>query len=401
MQFNALIKKTGKIFFIMIFTSILISALFSAWDYLGAKKRLEKDFSESIAPIPERLGNTLQKPLWFLDESLTQNLVELEMKNNKIAGIVIREADGKTIFFAKIRDKDGNILDLKEKISGNNIKITEEIHYEEKTIGYADIYFTKQYIEQELKNMVFFMFIKVIIMSIILVSLLMLIIKYFLVKPINEIVEGLDIVGKEIEYASHRVSSTGQHLTEGTGRQASSVEETSASLEEIASMIRQNAQNVNHSNNLMIETSRVVTQAADSMTELTASMEEISEKSDKTRKIIKTIEEIAFQTNLLALNAAVEAARAGEAGSGFAVVADEVRNLAIRSGQEAKNTAALIEASIRGIHKGTELVHKTNDAFSNVAQGAKKVGELLGEVTAASQEQSQGINQVSRAIVRY
>jgi methyl-accepting chemotaxis protein len=134
------------------------------------------------------------------------------------------------------------------------------------------------------------------------------------------------------------------------------------------------------------------------MTHLTESMSEISKTGEETRKVIKTIEEIAFQTNLLALNAAVEAARAGEVGAGFAVVAEEVRNLAIRSSDAARNTADLIEASIRGIQSGSEVVFKTNDAFKSVAEGAGKVGSLLTEVTAASQDQAQGIQQISQAM---
>ncbi len=127
-------------------------------------------------------------------------------------------------------------------------------------------------------------------------------------------------------------------------------------------------------------------------------MREISAASEETAKIIKTIDEIAFQTNLLALNAAVEAARAGEAGAGFAVVADEVRNLAIRSAEAAKNTANLIEGTVKKIKHGSGIVTKTNDAFSTVAQGAKKVGELVEEISAASNEQAQGVEQINRAI---
>ena len=116
------------------------------------------------------------------------------------------------------------------------------------------------------------------------------------------------------------------------------------------------------------------------------------------RRSIKTIDEIAFQTNLLALNAAVEAARAGEAGAGFAVVADEVRNLAMRAADAAKNTAELIEGTVKKIASGSELVSVTNASFAQVAQSASKVGGLVGEIAAASSEQSKGIDQVNIAI---
>jgi methyl-accepting chemotaxis protein len=131
---------------------------------------------------------------------------------------------------------------------------------------------------------------------------------------------------------------------------------------------------------------------------LVTSMAEISKMGEETGKIIKTIDEIAFQTNLLALNAAVEAARAGEAGAGFAVVADEVRNLAQRAAGAAKNTSELIEGTIRKIKDGTVLVEKTNVDFSVVASAVTKVTELVGEISAATSEQSRGIDEVSTAI---
>jgi methyl-accepting chemotaxis protein len=188
-------------------------------------------------------------------------------------------------------------------------------------------------------------------------------------------------------------------LAEGSSEQAASIEETSSSLEEMSAMTQQNADNANQANSLMSEANQVVDQANASMGGLTTSMEEISKASEETSKIIKTIDEIAFQTNLLALNAAVEATRAGEAGAGFAVVADEVHNLAVRAADAAKDTADLLEGTVRKVSDGSVLVTQTNEAFARVADSAGKVGELINEIATASSEQAQGIDQAITAVM--
>ncbi|MBI9087318.1 MAG: hypothetical protein JEZ11_27235 [Desulfobacterales bacterium] len=216
--------------------------------------------------------------------------------------------------------------------------------------------------------------------------------------PIKKVIEKL-VQGTELTLSvSDQITSTSQSLARGASEQAASVEETSSALEEMSAATKQNADRAGSANGLMKETNGIVDLAVHSMTELTTSMAGLSKASEETFKIVKTIDEIAFQTNLLALNAAVEAARAGEAGAGFAVVADEVRNLAMRSAEAARNTTVLIEDTVKRIKDGTELVSRTNNAFDRVAENASKAGKLVAEITEASIEQSQGIEQVNLAV---
>ncbi|MEW6258874.1 MAG: Cache 3/Cache 2 fusion domain-containing protein [Thermodesulfobacteriota bacterium] len=217
-------------------------------------------------------------------------------------------------------------------------------------------------------------------------------------RSLKRITVGLGDAADEVSAAAEQVSSASQTLAQGSSEQAASLEETSASLEEMSAMTHQNANNAQEANALMEKTRSVVQEANKAMRSLIESMQEISHASEETSKIIKTIDEIAFQTNLLALNAAVEAARAGEAGAGFAVVADEVRNLAMRAAQAAKSTAELIEGTVKKVKIGSEIVAKTNVAFSEVAGSTTKVSELIGEIAEASREQAQGIGQVNSSV---
>jgi methyl-accepting chemotaxis protein/methyl-accepting chemotaxis protein-1 (serine sensor receptor) len=171
-------------------------------------------------------------------------------------------------------------------------------------------------------------------------------------------------------------------------------------MEEMASMTRNNAENAQRAAALMQDMARSVSESNGSLQQMVQSMTAIKESSDKVARIIRTIDEIAFQTNILALNAAVEAARAGEAGMGFAVVADEVRNLAQRSAQAAKDTAALIEASIASSAEGAAKVSQVAAAISAMTAAVDQVKGLVDEVNVASAQQSQGIDQVTQAIAQ-
>lgn len=217
-------------------------------------------------------------------------------------------------------------------------------------------------------------------------------------KGINRIAFKLREEAENVVGAAAHVSAASQSLAEGASEQASSIEETSSSLEEMSSITKQNAENAQQANGLMKKTMEVVGRASESMTNLNESMKDISKAAEQTSKIIKTIDEIAFQTNLLALNAAVEAARAGEAGAGFAVVADEVRNLAIRAAEAARNTAGLIEETVRKVAHGLDFTNSTTEAFTQVGDGANRVAQLVDEIAIASKEQAQGIEQVNTAV---
>lgn len=234
--------------------------------------------------------------------------------------------------------------------------------------------------------------------------LVIIVILYFaiaglVIRPVKGAIGNLTQNAQQVLASADHVASASQALAEGAAEQAAGIEETSASLEEMSSMTKQNVENAGAADSFLKEANHAVERANKDMAGLIHSMTEISQASEETSKIVKTIDEIAFQTNLLALNAAVEAARAGEAGAGFAVVANEVRNLAMRAAEAAKNTATLIEGTVQKVKEGSALVGRTNTDFAEVAGYTAKACTLAGEIAAASREQSQGISQISQAVL--
>ncbi|MFA6241266.1 MAG: methyl-accepting chemotaxis protein [Candidatus Hydrogenedentales bacterium] len=219
-------------------------------------------------------------------------------------------------------------------------------------------------------------------------------------KPINRIIDSLTSGADQVSSAAGQVAESSQQMAQGASEQASSLEETSASLEEMASMTKQNAESSHQARTMSQESRSGAERGSEAMSRMNSAIQQIKASSDATAKILKTIDEIAFQTNLLALNAAVEAARAGEAGKGFAVVAEEVRNLAQRCAEAARNTATLVEESQKNAENGVSVSGEVATILNTIVGHAQKVEQLINEVSAASNEQSQGIDQINTAVAQ-
>ena len=206
-------------------------------------------------------------------------------------------------------------------------------------------------------------------------------------------------VGSEqVASASGQIASSSQSLAQGASEQASSLQEVSSSIQEMASMTKQNTSNAEEARGMADGAKSGAETGVNSMRRMSEAIDKIKASSDETAKIVKTIDEIAFQTNLLALNAAVEAARAGDAGKGFAVVAEEVRNLAMRSAEAAKNTANLIEGSVKNAEEGVAVNQEVMKNLQDINAQVNKVSEVMSEIAAASNEQTQGIEQINQAV---
>jgi methyl-accepting chemotaxis protein len=201
-----------------------------------------------------------------------------------------------------------------------------------------------------------------------------------------------------IATATHQIAAGNQDLSQRTEEQAASLEETAASMDQLTSTVSQNAENAKQANQFAAQAAEVAEQGGAVMSHVVKTMEDINASSDRIADIVGIIEGIAFQTNILALNAAVEAARAGEQGRGFAVVASEVRSLAQRSSSAAKEIKELIHASEQRVQAGAGYVREAGEKMSEITFEIRRVTDIMGEITAASQEQSKGIGQVNQAV---
>jgi methyl-accepting chemotaxis protein len=220
------------------------------------------------------------------------------------------------------------------------------------------------------------------------------------IDSMNEILSQVSIAVDQVDTGSRQVSDASQSLSQSSTESASSIEEISATMQEINSQTRQNAENATQANKLSGDARNSAEEGNDKMHDMKKAMAEINDASASVAKIIKAIDEIAFQTNLLALNAAVEAARAGKHGKGFTVVAEEVRNLAQRSAKAAKETAEMIEGSIKKAEKGAKIAEDTAKSLEIIVAGSAKVTDLIGEIAAAAREQEKAVTQVNQGLTQ-
>ena len=217
-----------------------------------------------------------------------------------------------------------------------------------------------------------------------------------LITIVGNVRQGTD----SIATASSQIAAGNQDLSSRTEQQASSLEETAASMEELTSTVKQNGDNARRANELALSASQVAVRGGSVVAQVVDTMDAINASSHKIVDIIGVIDSIAFQTNILALNAAVEAARAGDQGRGFAVVASEVRTLAQRSAAAAKEIKGLIDDSVSKVEQGSMQVSEAGKTMQEIVSGVRRVTDIMGEITAASQEQTLGIEQINQAVAQ-
>lgn len=301
----------------------------------------------------------------------------------------------KSIYFAKIGKKAQGYQSYKKSIPSINeyrTILSELLKYNQKT--------AEEIFAQNIKDAAMaktFLIVSTIAAFLLLLSLGLMIIN-MITRPIKHAIEGLNLGTEEVSSASTQVAAASQQLAEGTSEQAASIQETSSTLEETSSMVHQNRENTQQAAVLAKQAKQFAEKSHVEMAKMSTSMQDLKNSSNEIAKIIKVIDEIAFQTNILSLNAAVEAARAGDAGKGFAVVAEEVRNLAQRSAQAAKDTAVIIESNINLSDTSVDIAKVVRESVESIGVQATKVSDLLDEISVATDEQAQGVEQINKAV---
>jgi hypothetical protein len=394
------IKGRGLLLNVTLTTVVSVTAilfLFGAYQYIQRMDRLENRLELRAERVMDRLSANLRRSLFSYDGESTHRAIRAEMQAEEVSGVfVILEGE---ILHGFARSETGEVVQAGElPPAGDHLVLERSLEEDGIPLGTLRLMVGRDLVRSEGRSQLYSAGGQILVVGFLLVVVLAFYFSFWVIRPMTEIISELSDSHERVTASSETMAASSQGLAESAAEQASSLEESSASLEEMSSMTRQNSERAEEANRLMKDNQKVVREADDAASALSESMADISKSSVETRKIVKTIDEIAFQTNLLALNAAVEAARAGEAGAGFAVVAEEVRNLALRAAEAARNTADLITGTVENVQTGAELVHRTNEAFSRVTETSMQAIELVEEIAAASREQDQGIAQIAGAI---
>ena len=390
---------TSRLTLLLILIVSLILILFGIYDILARRGELTAALNESLGNISLRLSKSLEKPLWDMNSPIVNEFIKYEMADKILAAVFVFGADHKEVVTGKGKDDSGGIIDIKEIPAAEELLyMTREIKKGNQLIGHVDIWVTRTYLLHELRRQVMRTVGTIVTIALILSFSLNFLIRHGVVKPIRNVIAQLSESSSRVTGDAEHINDSSRQLAAAATQQAANLQETSASLEEMTSMTRCNADNAEQANRMSNAATKLAVDSVDSMKKLVEVMHKVRQSTGEMAKIMRTIDEIAFQTNLLALNAAVEAARAGEAGKGFGVVAEEVRNLAKRSAEASRNTADLIEAAQKHTETGVTTSDDVARKLNGIQGNANKSATLIAEITAASKQQALGIDQITRAV---
>lgn len=389
---------TRKISMILVLIITVIMAGFGIYDYTISKNRLYEELNATGERVSRRLADNLAQPLWNMDDGMVENTVKTEMLRPEIYAVLIRDASGKKITLCRSKDPKGNIVISEKEISGNLMKFSANIIKEEKKLGILELYITPRFVIGFLRKMLFNIIAQTLLIALTIIAALYIFIGKFAIMPLNQSIVGLHASASQMRSAAGQVSDAAQNLSDGTSKLSASMEETAAALEETASAIRSNSEKVHRADQVVSDSQKDIGAVISSVQRQISFIEDIAQESEKIRRIVKTIDEIAFQTSLLSLNAAIEAARAGDSGAGFSVVAGEVRTLAMRAAAAAKDTDKIIESTVKKIADGAMMVAGTKDTFAKMEGSSREVAALMKNILSAFSGQAQDIAQMSKTV---
>ena len=385
------------------------------------QKNLTEQLQKSIASSTKILARVCAPLFYNFDSDGVNSALISQLHTAEIIAIQVFDGDKKPTNAAwrSAKLESGSQIPTIIATEIDKTKISEQLHHDGSVIGSVTVFYSTLYLDEQVAtqkttaaneikqlkeqtkseiNSVLLVETAVFLVVILcMVASIVVCLRFIVINPIESICSQLEEGAIQTKIFADEFSQMNHQLADGATQQAAGVEETAASLAEIASMTSSNTQ-LSADTDHQMETARTyITTALSTLERLTSTMHDISENSKKTQGVVKSIDEIAFQTNLLALNAAVEAARAGEAGAGFAVVADEVRNLAMRAAGAAKDTAVLLDSEMEKVNLGSTVVGETNKSFSGISDIVANTAQATKQISVASTEQETGINQISVA----
>lgn len=365
------------------------------------REEAQQQAKEAIKAM--RFGDRGEDYFWINDfyPRMIMHPIKSELDGQDISNV--KDPEGKKIFVEVARiseEQGGGFVPYQWQYYDDTNRIEPKLSYVSEFAPWNWIIGTGVYIN-DVKSTVWSAGFYLMLISFIGIGLAVFVTVIFsrnLSNQLQETSSQIETVSEQVASASEQVSGASQSLAEGASEQASTLQETSASHEQLEVMTKQNSDNAQQANSLMDGTRQLLMQTLEEMGQMSKQISLISDSANQTAAIVKTIDDIAFQTNLLALNAAVEAARAGDAGKGFAVVAEEVRSLAKKSSEAASNTTALIGESQANAQSGVAITESLGASLKNVAENAEKVATLVTEIATASREQATGLGQVNAAV---